>query len=319
MRINWKASLTAGALLISGAIVMNEFALGVAQETLPATRPQPTDPTRKPLVLPAGASPGPSSAADNAIPGASDPEVPGTRNLDANSPLAPNSDPFAPSLDPMRYPKGVDTFDPAPGEFQTQGVPSRRPQYSQEFLLSLNLLQNPEAEGPQRTAAREVVTKVLVEQFDEDMQSRQQQLEQLEKTLARLKAQFEKRKASRDQIVQLQLQLIENDAAGLGFPTSWNRMRGIGRWLEPGTDFFDSSHQLPPQGVPEPELFNSSQFERDFPKSVPRGSERQVNQPTFNPPPINDDRQPPAVDADSGFRRQDNQNQNGPLPSDSTI
>jgi biotin carboxyl carrier protein len=54
------------------------------------------------------------------------------------------------------------------------------------------------------------------------MQAREQQAQEIESRLAKLRRQYQQREAAKDRIIDLQLQVIEQDAAGLGFPGSPN-------------------------------------------------------------------------------------------------
>jgi uncharacterized protein (TIGR03067 family) len=50
------------------------------------------------------------------------------------------------------------------------------------------------------------------------MQAREKHAAEIESRLARLRKQYQEREAAKDKIIDLQLQVIESDAAGLGFP-----------------------------------------------------------------------------------------------------
>jgi hypothetical protein len=67
--------------------------------------------------------------------------------------------------------------------------------------------------------AREQLRKLLAEVFTQDMQAREEQSREIETRLAKLRKQYKEREAAKDQIIDLQLKVIEQDAAGLGFPT----------------------------------------------------------------------------------------------------
>jgi hypothetical protein len=69
-----------------------------------------------------------------------------------------------------------------------------------------------------RTTARAELRRVLAEIFSQDMELREKQAAEVEARLAKLREQYQSRQKSKDQIINLQLKVIEQDAAGLGFP-----------------------------------------------------------------------------------------------------
>lgn len=70
----------------------------------------------------------------------------------------------------------------------------------------------------EKQAAREQLRKLLAEIFAQDMQMREQQAAEIESRLAKLRQQYQARVKVKDEIIDLQLKVIEQDAAGLGFP-----------------------------------------------------------------------------------------------------
>ena len=86
----------------------------------------------------------------------------------------------------------------------------------QEKLKSKN------ADAETKEAARKKMTDILGKQFDRDVESRAKQITVLESQLATLKEQIEKRRTVKDRLVELRLELVLNEAEGLGFPSSWN-------------------------------------------------------------------------------------------------
>jgi hypothetical protein len=75
----------------------------------------------------------------------------------------------------------------------------------------------------ERQAAKNGLRMVLVEVFVKDMQLRKVETLRIEERLAKLKAQHEARLSAREQIIDLQMKVLEHDAAGLGFPGPQSR------------------------------------------------------------------------------------------------
>ncbi len=120
----------------------------------------------------------------------------------------------------------------------------------------IQTLQSPDSSDEQRAEARTQVAEVLRKQFDEDLANRRRQLEELEKQLTRLRHQLQNRGESRDKLVELRLQLLENEASGLGFPASWSHFPGS---KSGGQTFYEDrilppmkSEPRPPVGPPSP-------------------------------------------------------------------
>lgn len=65
--------------------------------------------------------------------------------------------------------------------------------------------------------SREEMSRLLASYFDADMKNRQAGLVDMTDRAKRLHAQLDKRQAAREEIVQLQLNVLVNEAAGLGF------------------------------------------------------------------------------------------------------
>ncbi|MBL8819851.1 MAG: hypothetical protein JNL58_27750 [Planctomyces sp.] len=238
VRTNWKTAVAAVCILGCGA------GIAISQQDDFNKEPDPGNlfgedlsTTEQPKQKP------PADFLNADDPFSASPSLPGqtkaTNPINAPATILPNSGAMAPrSLQPAspsspRFfsasPDLVDSDDPFSG-------PQARVQVSPEYVQAIRVLQDSEVNEEQRTAARETIRKVLAAQFDADMTSRQQQLADLEKKLARLKIQFQKRQESRSKLVELQIQLLENEATGLGFPASWNRVNNRsmpGAWFAP--------------------------------------------------------------------------------------
>jgi hypothetical protein len=69
-----------------------------------------------------------------------------------------------------------------------------------------------------RNSARAELRQLLAEIYSQDMAMREKQAAEIEARLAKLRQQFQAREKSKDEIIDLQLKVIEQDTAGLGFP-----------------------------------------------------------------------------------------------------
>lgn len=79
--------------------------------------------------------------------------------------------------------------------------------------------------------AKKETQTLLDRYFEADMKERQREVAAIEERVKRLRAQLEKRQAAKDEIVQLQLKVIVNEAEGLGFftaPSSGSMGSGMG-------------------------------------------------------------------------------------------
>jgi hypothetical protein len=71
---------------------------------------------------------------------------------------------------------------------------------------------------PSRKAAIAEIREQLNAQFDRDLKRRADELTAIEERLKALQAQVQKRKDAREQIIDLRLNTMINEADGLGFP-----------------------------------------------------------------------------------------------------
>ena len=83
-------------------------------------------------------------------------------------------------------------------------------------------LKSKSTDAASKEVVRKKMTDILAKQFDRDLDSRVKQIAALESQLATLKEQVEKRRTVKDRLVELRLELVLNEAEGLGFPNSWN-------------------------------------------------------------------------------------------------
>jgi hypothetical protein len=80
------------------------------------------------------------------------------------------------------------------------------------------------AKGDEETkAATKKLSELVDKCFDEDMVQRKKEFEQLEKRLANLREQLDRRKTKKSEIVELQMKVLLNEADGLGFFSSSER------------------------------------------------------------------------------------------------
>lgn len=68
-----------------------------------------------------------------------------------------------------------------------------------------------------KAAATVALIKLLNETFDQDMRRREQELAQVEERVKNLRSQLDLRREKRQEIIDLQIKVLENEAAGLGF------------------------------------------------------------------------------------------------------
>jgi hypothetical protein len=80
----------------------------------------------------------------------------------------------------------------------------------------------------EKQAARQSLRTILEGIFDDDMEAREKQAQEIEDRLAKLRQQYRTRERAKDEIIELQLQVLENDAAGLGFPAAQPAPRSSG-------------------------------------------------------------------------------------------
>jgi hypothetical protein len=76
---------------------------------------------------------------------------------------------------------------------------------------------NDATDDADRQAAATELTSLLDKYFEEDMQSRAKELEDIQKRLANLQAQLDHRRAKKQEIIDLQTKVALNEADGLGF------------------------------------------------------------------------------------------------------
>lgn len=98
------------------------------------------------------------------------------------------------------------------------GLAQRQQQAAQERVQAARQRLTEAKTDEDKNAARAQLKQLLSEIFTQDMQAREKQAAEIESRLAILRKQYQERKAAKDKIIDLQTQVIEADAAGLGFP-----------------------------------------------------------------------------------------------------
>jgi hypothetical protein len=73
------------------------------------------------------------------------------------------------------------------------------------------------ANDEQKAAASSELRAALAQHFEEDLKHRQQELDKVAERLEKLRAQLARRREKKDEIVDLQVKVVVNEAEGLGF------------------------------------------------------------------------------------------------------
>jgi hypothetical protein len=72
-------------------------------------------------------------------------------------------------------------------------------------------------EAPKKAELTKQLEAAVAESFDEDMKVREGELSKLEERLNKLRAQLDRRRKAKGEIIQLEVKVLVNEAAGLGF------------------------------------------------------------------------------------------------------
>jgi hypothetical protein len=70
----------------------------------------------------------------------------------------------------------------------------------------------------EKTSATNEISQVLEKWFKRDLERRENQISEIETRVKKLRDQIDKRKKAKDEIINLRLKTIINEANGLGFP-----------------------------------------------------------------------------------------------------
>lgn len=85
------------------------------------------------------------------------------------------------------------------------------------FEEALRALQSDDPKSD-KTAALKAVHELLSVGFERDLETRESELKQLETRVQKLRSQLDKRKAAKQEIIDLRLKTIQNEADGLEYP-----------------------------------------------------------------------------------------------------
>jgi hypothetical protein len=137
----------------------------------------------------------------------------------------------------------------------------------------------------ERERVQAKLREVLNQQFDADMQQREKELEGIRQRVAEMTRLLEKRSAAKEQIIELRLQVLAQDADGLGWASAagrWPGNAGPGVPLPnlppptysfspistPGTAFNPPAAPAPPN-VFIPNVINGANIESTYPNALP--------------------------------------------------
>jgi len=113
----------------------------------------------------------------------------------------------------------------------------------------------------EKTSATNEISEVLEKWFKRDLERRENQISEIETRVKKLRDQIDKRKKAKDEIINLRLKTIINEANGLGFPGAVDQESEANPWsrinyraLVPPQEFDDGviPPQFRPKAVPSP-------------------------------------------------------------------
>jgi hypothetical protein len=101
----------------------------------------------------------------------------------------------------------------------------------------------------EKTSATNEISQVLEKWFKRDLERRESQISEIETRVKKLRDQIEKRKKAKDEIINLRVKTIVNEANGLGFPGAFEQESAADPFSSPhfGTDLPHFGTDLPPQ------------------------------------------------------------------------
>jgi hypothetical protein len=129
--------------------------------------------------------------------------------------------------------------------------------YREQIDAAMNKIREARSDM-EKQVARYALREVLAQVFAADMEAREKQAKEIETRLAKLRQQYQAREKIKDEIIGLQLQVLEKDAAGLGFPDAKPRLTAPDKSLRsPGDssrnpDIMWRSPNTPASGVRPP-------------------------------------------------------------------
>jgi hypothetical protein len=122
----------------------------------------------------------------------------------------------------------------------------------------------------EKTSATNEISQVLEKWFKRDLERRESQVSEIETRVKKLRDQIEKRKKAKDEIINLRVKTIVNEADGLGFPGAFEQESEADPWSRnqfraivppqgsnfgdaPSQEFFDfAGPKAPPSPTPAP-------------------------------------------------------------------
>lgn len=121
-----------------------------------------------------------------------------------------------------------------------------------------------EAENSEgKAAARDQVEKLVSEQLDIDLESREKELAAIEQRAMELRKQLEERKTAKPELLKMLVMLIDNPQVGLGIPPEWMQMLMRGQPDRYGAAFpvHGRAEAILPPRTPAPPTFEGSPVE----------------------------------------------------------
>ena len=97
-----------------------------------------------------------------------------------------------------------------------------------EAAKLIETIKSSDATQEEQAVAQDKLAAILSEQFDQDLKAREQRIVQLEEQLKALREQISKRREAKSRLVKLRIELMVNEAEGLGFPKAWNQSMDSG-------------------------------------------------------------------------------------------
>lgn len=112
---------------------------------------------------------------------------------------------------------------------ETQYVPLSKAELD-EFRIYQAAVATLKSDEPadKKELARKQLFELLSVGFDRDLESRESDLKDLESRVQKLRGQLDKRKAAKQEIIDLRLKTIQNEAEGLEYPGAGNNSPQIG-------------------------------------------------------------------------------------------
>jgi hypothetical protein len=175
------------------------------------------------------------------------------------------------------------------------------PQQAQQAMVAQAQQALATASSPEeRERVHAKLREALNQQFDADMQQREKELDGIRQRLGEMTRLLEKRSAAKEQIVELRLQVLAQDADGLGWVSAVGRWPsntspgvplpslppsnyGFSPYSNQGTGFPAPAAPAPPNMF-IPNVINGANIESTYPSALPgRASAPRLNAPPSDP------------------------------------